>query len=1101
MVEHMAGPRWARWVNAYAEEFKRSGITQSIIQEDGYVDKTTQMNVLLGPFAGGQSNVEDAIEGEMTAWALLTRQNWNSMQRSRSSSSSGYNDELELGARPQRAASDDEDMLPSEPNPHIPDRERDDDDLDEGYITRLTPTQLATHARLWSRIPYGVEESWIATCRPKFMAFIAAAEEGDLRERGYAFDQIMTTPASGLVRKRGGRRKTVKRLQASLRYSRSNTYCPEAAAPAEPLKKKSEEEIWKAKLAIAVELANQGHLRRAVQTLTRSGIAPPTRKNISILRAKNRTVSGDIPACPDDAPRIIVDDEVLEELIRKSCDGRKGGASGWTAELIRTLWPDPVCRQGIILLIQTICNNEFDTHSRFLLTCSMLLGTHKPGSDDLRPLAIGEEFLRLAAKYCFKLDSSAFPDTFEPLQMAIGSPGGSERAMQTIQAAIEAGLNDGHIAIHIDSTNAYNEADRGKMLAEVFGDENMSHTWRIYALIYARPSLLLVCDRGTVVDALQSTNGGKQGDVLAGLGYARLFQPIYEDAVTDMHNVTARAIVDDFTIVGPPREAFTAYDRFAAAALNVGVRVNLCKTMVQQPAGHPTEETVMLATARGLNVKLGNAKYVGGQVGVDDAQMQDWLRRKFSADDALTTAILDRDCPPLLSLKLSKTCSLPKPGYLMRALPLRVTMEPLKELAQTHLIAICSRLKLITPLPTAAQISFQQPGRNGGMGHREVTMYAPAAKWAAAASVAPDVQCFIDASDSKLPFVDDRETCYDLLVQANVAVESSFDLIGSDDEVIPRESPASNPNAPAFHDLPADPAALSVYYGGRHRLKDLQRSLTWQIENHIYLSFLESKECSEEDVVRLHACQQRYAGFWVNSWNAYVFSERQALIAIRLRLGLPPFADAEYERCPLCSSDMQNDQWHAFSCVKTRRKAVTTRHDALLYLLCKFARSNCCLARVEPKDEASLVPDGEIHLPGETVLIDVSATYPNAPSYRHRSAQRLGSAIATRESTKANKYDEHSRSRNARFVPFVMCAYGGYGKEAIKLINLIENEAFHPGLGLPASCRMSKTVFATIASCLWQCHNANIIIQWYTMIRAKNLKKSRIADAIARLRR
>jgi hypothetical protein len=153
-------------------------------------------------------------------------------------------------------------------------------------------------------------------------------------------------------------------------------------------------------------------------------------------------------------------------------------------------------------------------------------------------------------------------------------------------------------------------------------------------------------------------------------------------------------------------------------------------------------------------------------------------------------------------------------------------------------------------------------------------MYAPAAKWAAAASVAPDVQCFIDASDSKLPFVDDHETCYDFLVQANVAVESPFDLIGSDDEVIPREPPASNPHAPAFHDLPADPAAVSVYYGGRHRLKDLQRSLIWQIENHIYLSFLES----EEDVVRLHACQQRYAGFWVNSWNAYVFSERQALI-------------------------------------------------------------------------------------------------------------------------------------------------------------------------------------------------------------------------------
>ena len=84
-----------------------------------------------------------------------------------------------------------------------------------------------------------------------------------------------------------------------------------------------------------------------------------------------------------------------------------------------------------------------DPQSRFLLSCSLLHGIPK-SNGDLRPLAIGEEFLRLAAKYCFNLDSHNFSEIFEPLQLAIGSPGGSERALQTVQAAIEHGDAHGH---------------------------------------------------------------------------------------------------------------------------------------------------------------------------------------------------------------------------------------------------------------------------------------------------------------------------------------------------------------------------------------------------------------------------------------------------------------------------------------------------------------------------------------------------------------------------------------------------------------------------------------------------------------------------------
>ena len=73
-------------------------------------------------------------------------------------------------------------------------------------------------------------------------------------------------------------------------------------------------------------------------------------------------------------------------------------------------------------------------------------------------LLLVRSFSGLAAKYCFNLDSPSFPDIFEPLHLAtcIGFPGGSERALQTVQVAMEHGVTDaqGHTAPHIDGINA-----------------------------------------------------------------------------------------------------------------------------------------------------------------------------------------------------------------------------------------------------------------------------------------------------------------------------------------------------------------------------------------------------------------------------------------------------------------------------------------------------------------------------------------------------------------------------------------------------------------------------------------------------------------------
>ena len=124
------------------------------------------------------------------------------------------------------------------------------------------------------------------------------------------------------------------------------------------------------------------------------------------------------------------------------------------------------------------------------------------------------------------------------------------------QAAVEA--DQDCIAIHVDFTNAYNSLSRRAMLSSVFSDSRLSHLWKVFFFCYGQPSHLCIRERGFLVDTILSQEGGKQGCVLAGLGFARAMQPLYEAAVKDLPAVTVRAIVDDFTLVGPPQETFEA---------------------------------------------------------------------------------------------------------------------------------------------------------------------------------------------------------------------------------------------------------------------------------------------------------------------------------------------------------------------------------------------------------------------------------------------------------------------------------------------------------------------------------------------------------------
>ncbi len=68
----------------------------------------------------------------------------------------------------------------------------------------------------------------------------------------------------------------------------------------------------------------------------------------------------------------------------------------------------------------------------------------------------------------------------------MGCPGGCERALQTVQAAVEA--DAANIVSHVDSASAINTVNRAMMLNSVYSDQRLKHTWRSFSFCYSRPS-------------------------------------------------------------------------------------------------------------------------------------------------------------------------------------------------------------------------------------------------------------------------------------------------------------------------------------------------------------------------------------------------------------------------------------------------------------------------------------------------------------------------------------------------------------------------------------------------------------------------------------
>ena len=102
-------------------------------------------------------------------------------------------------------------------------------------------------------------------------------------------------------------------------------------------------------------------------------------------------------------------------------------------------------------------------------------------------------FYRLASIYALDLVRDALPKIFEPIQLGVGSTGGSERAVHLLQAGL-ATMGPDVVVLKCDFQNAFNERKREQILSALFNQDSLQPLWRLSHWAYRAPSELLVLD-------------------------------------------------------------------------------------------------------------------------------------------------------------------------------------------------------------------------------------------------------------------------------------------------------------------------------------------------------------------------------------------------------------------------------------------------------------------------------------------------------------------------------------------------------------------------------------------------------------------------------
>ena len=1001
--------------------------------------------------------------------------------------------------------------------------------------TLPTAFDIANHPHLYRKVPYQAILKWRSLAATLFRQYSNASVLNNSKCKTESLIRLLSLPAMALVQAyRGGkknRRKQVEvlntrmnNLQLELGHNNPTAFFSSSTVTnvlQDPTMISQRQQIINATSANAVcdqltrnaqrakRYIADGYLGRASRALIASSGDNTLTEQETINRLKElhpQRASSTLPPQPPTTTTCIIDpaDPAFLKLVKESANGSAPGLSGWTGEMLAALIEEPDCMKGLALLVSDITNGDLPPESKPYLLSSRLVTLPKPNSD-IRPIAVGEMFYRLAAMRAQSLVTSTAAGLLQPIQFGVAISDGCGIAVHTIQHALEQ-TNFPVAALAVDFRNAFNERSRADVLSALYKEQQLESVWKICNFAYSEPSLLWIRDRATgllrLEPDLSSSEGVRQGDPIALLLFCLAMKDIYSTALQQGVSsnsdssapVHAVAIADDFTVLGKPEALIRVYLALERLAAEGGLHVQPNKSQFiyfhqqRQPLSTEVQEFIQ---QRGIVLQETSTVLLGAPIGRSSTDIEEQVENLVSEQCEFFNAILHPDISNQEAFLLLRVCGVPRLNYLLRTVRPRAIQKAVGRYDEQMFKGAFKKLNIFVPdsekkKERRLKKRLALPVKAGGFGltpSRERTNIA----WFSS------ITNTLQHNGSYWQSFFDRYPNYFLALGGSQSSSSTdnFALLEQLQDSLRKirsqtQSEGGKLNLPrTIEEFPSyisngrwqqhggdessnnnnnNPSSSSSSSSTSHRRhqsisnnvngKSLQHQLSEAaVKQNINALRVEAEATNDKfEIALLNSTSVKDAGRWltvVPSQPEFELRNPHFETAAKIRLGIKP-ADTLLtfpNRCPLCHRPTHiDDVLHCLSCIAFRRNSITFRHDLVVSAINSYAHRSCITTEVEPRRlsiDSRKKPDLKLFIDNTVTLADITVRHPTAVSHLSTSASAPLATLKAAEREKTRKYCQMAKENNAKFIPFAVETYGAIGDGARELIRLIANAAYN----------------------------------------------------------
>jgi hypothetical protein len=772
-----------------------------------------------------------------------------------------------------------------------------------------------------------------------------------------------------------------------------------------------------------------GNISRAAKCIEAAPLAELNEANLAARRALHPAAPPP-PVPTTTAMPASVSQDMLVGVLGELPKGSAPGPSGWTYEHIKAATSGTNSALGALLaLVNAIVGGKLP-HLPALLDCT-LHAFEKPGGNGIRPIAVGEVFVRLAGLCAMASCPFAGP-SLAPLQLGVGVKGGSQIIGHALRTGIAA--DSECVTVQLDFRNAFNSVRRGPMLDAIAQQEGALLAFAAWK--YGQPSRLFPVGAPEGTPPIMSQDGIRQGDPPGGLYFGLCLQGPLK-AIQQSHPA-ARPIAyyDDCNLQGPAEVVIPAFRELRELCEGIGLHANLTKCVAYSPNARAA---AAVAAALGIRHCVDGMVVAGTPIGTD-AFVKAHVAAKADAVSKSVDAVMETTLPAQDKLTLLRASTQHRTTHLMRV----VRWELVGDAIQGVEDKVTDAAFQIMERPRqggASETQMTLPLRNGGMGIRVTSALEGCAAFLSAAAVTdtaqrdgpPQYQPLSGGGPEAAGFTSDWQALHAAGAARDGeplwppdALELNVDRI---DTTLPRAQ------------------------------REFARFVAQGRSDELLASFATGTLEGQRNRARLLSCQCRPAGAWIEALpvsGALTLSDGDFRSAMRHRLGLTHLpANAPGVRCT-CGRVMQaGDTDHAMSC-SSQAGGMQLRHEIIANAWRLISHCSGTAVASEPmlRELPGAQAGANAERPdsrGDLLLVlergltvaDVSVVHPAADSNR-RAARVAGGAAAAREASKRARYETGDPNGYA-FVPLVVESYGRMGKAAMGLLNTLAATAVAGG--------------------------------------------------------